>query len=108
MYLLIIFLQRCSVELFVDFFWVPALKMGQILEVESYLKSLDPSLELWQSYLTAACRYFTQKGLYSVLYHTQLLMNVSIRDNLQYNNNILHHHYIITFSIDYRTRLELE
>lgn len=71
------FLQRCSVELFVDFFWVPALKMGQIQEVEGHLKLIDPSLEVWHSYLTAACRYFTQKSLYSVLYHTQLFMNVS-------------------------------
>lgn len=55
--------------------------MGQIQEVEGHLKSLDPSLEVWHSYLTAACRYFTQKGLYSVLYHTQLLMNVSIHSN---------------------------
>ena len=72
------FLQRCSVDLFVDFFWVPALKMGQIQEVEGHLKTLDSSLEAWHSYLTAACRYFTQKGLYSVLYHTQLFMNVSV------------------------------
>ena len=70
-------IQRCSVEVFVDFFWVPALKMGQISEVEGHLKSLDSSLEVWHGYLTAACRYFTQKGLYSVLYRTQLFMNVS-------------------------------
>ena len=64
-----------------DYFWVPALKTGQIVEVEGHLKTLDSSLEVWHGYLTAACRYFTQKGLYSVLYHTQLLMNVSLHDD---------------------------
>lgn len=52
--------------------------MGQINDVEAYLRSLDSSLESWYCYLTAACRYFTQKGLLSVLYRTQLLMNVSV------------------------------
>ena len=55
--------------------------MGQITEVEGHLKALDASLEVWQGYLTAACRYFTQKGLFSVLYRTQLLMNVSYHGN---------------------------
>ena len=70
-------LQNCSTDLFIDHLWVPAMKTGQIQHVEECLQRVDHTLSTWEAYLTAACRYFTQKGLFSVLYKTQLFMKVS-------------------------------
>jgi len=52
------------------------MKTGQIEHVEECLTRVDHTLSTWEAYLTAACRYFTQKGLFSVLYRTQLFMKV--------------------------------
>ena len=68
--------QKCPTEIFVDHIWVPAFKTGLIEIVEECLKTLDSSLAAWEVYLTAACRFFTQRGLFSVLYRTQLFMQV--------------------------------
>ena len=68
--------QNCPTDVFVDHVWVPSLKMGMVEYVQECLKLLDPTLSLWEVYLTAACRHFTQRSLYSVLYHTQLFMKV--------------------------------
>ena len=43
------------------------------------MKELDPSLGVWQPHLTAACRLFSQKSLFSVLLLTQICMSVSQR-----------------------------
>lgn len=69
-------LQKCTVEVFVEQLWVPALKAGVIENVQDILKALDHSLIQWESYLTAVCRYLSQRSLYHILYQTQLYMRV--------------------------------
>ena len=69
-------LQHCNTDVFVEHLWVPALKAGMIEMVQECMRDMDPSLSAWEIYLTATCRYFTQRSLYSVLYNTQLFMKV--------------------------------
>ncbi len=57
------------------------MKTGQIEYVEDCLQRIDHTLSTWEGYLTAACRYFTKKGLFSVLYRTQLFMKVGVMQN---------------------------
>lgn len=70
--------QNCSSDVFVDQLWVPALKSGQVDHVIDCMKELDPSLGVWQPHLTAACRVFSKKSLFSVLLLTQIYMKVGI------------------------------
>ena len=58
---------------------MPVLKSGQAEQVMACMKELNPSMVAWEQYLTAACRFFSNKSLYSVLLTTQLFMNVSPR-----------------------------
>ena len=58
--------------------WVPALKAGVIEKVQDILKALNHSLVQWEPYLTAVCRYFSQRSLYHILYQTQLYMRVCV------------------------------
>ena len=44
--------------------------------MQESLRSLDPTLCVWEPYLTGACRYFTQRSLFSILYNTQCFMKV--------------------------------
>ncbi len=54
------------------------MKSGQADQTMSCMRDMDPSLGLWDTYLTAACRFFSKKSLFSVLLRTQLYMNVSV------------------------------
>lgn len=65
--------------MFVEQLWVPALKAGVIDSVQDILKALNHSLTQWEAYLTAVCRYLSQRSLYHILYQTQLYMRVSER-----------------------------
>ena len=56
--------------------YVPALKAGVIERVQEILKVLNHSLVQWELYLTAVCRYLSQRSLYHILYQTQLYMRV--------------------------------
>ena len=58
--------------------WIPALKAGVIEKVQDILKALNHSLVQWESYLTAVCRYLSQRSLYHALYQTQLYMRVCV------------------------------
>ena len=70
--------QKCTVEVFVEQLWVPALKAGVIDQVQDILKALDHSLGQWEPYLTGVCQFFSQRSLYHVLYQTQLYMRVRV------------------------------
>ena len=72
-------LQRCSSDVFVEQLWVPALKSGQVDQVVHCMKEIDPLMGVWQPHLTAACRIFSRKSLFSVLLMTQIIMNVSLQ-----------------------------
>eukprot|EP00731_Ephydatia_muelleri_P038143 Em0665g3a len=74
--------HSCPVEVFVENLWVPALKAGEIDQVQNLLLELDETLARWDDYLMAVCRCFTQKGLLHILYSTQLFMKDYIRAGL--------------------------
>ena len=75
---LLLSLQRCPTDVFVDNIWMPAIKSGHLTNLEESLRSHDPTLAVWEPYLTAVCRLLSQKSLLNVLYHTQLFMKVSV------------------------------
>lgn len=77
--------------MFIDHLWVPAMKTGQIEYVEECLQRIDHTLSTWESYLTASCRYFTQKGLFCVLYRTQLFMKVNRKVVEIYSRRVVAH-----------------
>lgn len=70
--------QHCSTDIFVDHLWLPALKTGQLEHLEMCLLEIDPSLNVWEHYLTAVCRLLSQRKLFYILYHTQIFMKVGV------------------------------
>ena len=58
--------------------WIPAVKAGEIEQVQNLMAELDPTLGSWEHYLTAVCRHLDQRGLLYILYSTQLFMKVSV------------------------------
>ena len=56
----------------------PSLEFGELARLTDQMIMIDPSLEQWNSYLTAACRYFVKNKLHHVLYEFQLFMKVGI------------------------------
>ena len=69
--------QKCSVEVFIEGLLKPSLEFGELARLTDQMIMIDPSLEQWNSYLTAACRYFVKNKLHHVLYEFQLFMKVS-------------------------------
>ena len=80
--ILFIFLQHCSNDVFVEQIWLPALKCGQLENLEEALTSIDHSLNIWEPYLTGVCRFLSQRKLFRILYRVQLFMKVIMRKKL--------------------------
>ena len=55
----------------------PSLESGELARLTDQMMMIDPSLERWNTYLTAVCRYFVKNKLHHVLYEFQLFMKVS-------------------------------
>ena len=68
--------QKCSGDIFVDGLLKPSLESGELARLTDQMIMIDPSLEKWNSYLTAACRYFVKNKLHHVLYEFQIFMKV--------------------------------
>ena len=75
--LLYLVFQKCSAEIFVEGLLRPSLESGELARLTDQMMMIDPSLERWNTYLTAACRYFVKNKLHHVLYEFQLFMKVS-------------------------------
>ncbi|XP_019858924.1 PREDICTED: zinc finger FYVE domain-containing protein 26-like [Amphimedon queenslandica] len=71
--------KHCSNNVFVDQIWLPALKCGQLDNLEEALTCIDPSLSVWEQYLTGVCRFLSQRKLFHVLYRIQLFMKDFVR-----------------------------
>ena len=72
----VIFFQKCSKEVFLESLLIPALKSGELGKLTDQMVMLDPSLEKWNPYLTATCRYLVKHRLFRVLYEFQIFMKV--------------------------------
>jgi len=70
------YLQKCSSEVFVEALLSPALDSGRIGELIDQLVMIDPTLEKWNTCLTASCRYLLKNKLFHVLYDFQVFMKV--------------------------------
>lgn len=73
----VIIFQKCSKEVFLESLLVPALKSGELGKLTDQMVMLDPSLEKWNPYLTATCRYLVKHRLFRVLYEFQIFMKVT-------------------------------
>ncbi|KAK3587800.1 hypothetical protein CHS0354_042763 [Potamilus streckersoni] len=71
--------HKCSIEVFVEGLLKPSLESGELGKLMDQMLLLDPTLESWNHYLTAACRYFVKMKLHHVLYDFQLFMKDFIR-----------------------------
>ncbi|XP_064484118.1 zinc finger FYVE domain-containing protein 26-like isoform X2 [Ornithodoros turicata] len=71
--------ENCESELLAENVIVPALERGDIEQVLSGIKRLDPTLiQFWPS-LLVTCRHLQRNGLFHCLYHMQLFMEDYIR-----------------------------
>ena len=68
--------KSASTEVFLEGILVPLLKTGYMSHLEDLMKSLDPTLRIWEPYLMSSCRYFSSRSLLHILYHIQLLVKV--------------------------------
>ncbi|KAL3872697.1 hypothetical protein ACJMK2_035906 [Sinanodonta woodiana] len=71
--------HKCCIEVFVEGLLKPSLESGELGKLMDQMLLLDSSLESWNHYLTAACRYFMKMKLHHVLYDFQLFMKDFIR-----------------------------
>ncbi|KAL4238418.1 hypothetical protein ACF0H5_003126 [Mactra antiquata] len=71
--------HRCSNEVFVEGLLKPSIDSGELGRLTDQMLLLDPSLERWNTYLTASCRYLLKQRLHHVLYEFQLFMKDFIR-----------------------------
>ena len=69
-------LQKCSVEVFQEGLVAPCLASGNLVNLQDQMSLLDPSLECWNTYLTATCRYLNKMKYMNALYQFQLFMKV--------------------------------
>ena len=72
--------------MFIEGLLKPSLEFGELARLTDQMIMIDPSLEQWNNYLTAACRHFVKNKLHHVLYEFQLFMKVgfNICVNLPY------------------------
>lgn len=73
-----LYVQKCSVEVFVEGLLKPSVETGELGRLTDQMLLIDPSLERWNAYLTASCRYFVKNKLHHVLYEFQLFMKVHL------------------------------
>lgn len=71
--------HKCSMDIFVEGLLRPSLEAGELARLTDQMMMIDPSLERWNNYLTASCRYFVKNKLHHVLYEFQLFMKDYIR-----------------------------
>ena len=69
-------LQKCSTEVFVEGLLRPSIESGDLGKMTDQMLMIDPSLEKWNHYMTAVCRYLVRNRLHHVLYEFQLFMKV--------------------------------
>ncbi len=63
-------------DTFVEAVLLPCLRAGCVRQLQNHMTQIDPSLDLWSPYLTAACRYLNKNQLVNTLYQVQLFMKV--------------------------------
>ncbi|XP_070571338.1 zinc finger FYVE domain-containing protein 26-like isoform X2 [Ptychodera flava] len=71
--------QQCSTEIFIEGLLLPSIKGGDLSQLQEQMLIYDPSLEKWNNYLNASCRYLIKKSYNHVLYHFQIFMKDYIR-----------------------------
>ncbi|XP_046355808.2 zinc finger FYVE domain-containing protein 26-like isoform X1 [Haliotis rufescens] len=70
---------RCSSEVFVEALLTSALTSGELGKLLDQMLMLDASLEKWNPYLTATCKYLLKHKLVNALHQVQLFMKDYIR-----------------------------
>ncbi|XP_052767439.1 zinc finger FYVE domain-containing protein 26-like isoform X2 [Mya arenaria] len=71
--------HKCSVEVFIQGLLKPSLESGELGRLTDQMLLVDPSLEKWNPYMTASCRYFVRNKLHHVLYGFQIFMKDFLR-----------------------------
>ncbi|XP_067681511.1 uncharacterized protein [Haliotis asinina] len=71
--------NRCSSEVFVEALLTSALMSGELGKLLDQMLMLDASLEKWNPYLTATCKYLLKHKLLNALHQVQLFMKDYIR-----------------------------
>lgn len=71
-----LWLQRCSVDVYVEGLLRPCVESGELGRLTDQMLLIDASLEKWNPYLTASCRFFLKNKLHHVLYEFQIFMKV--------------------------------
>ncbi|XP_071795779.1 zinc finger FYVE domain-containing protein 26-like isoform X2 [Asterias amurensis] len=74
--------QHCSSDVFLEGLLVPCIKHGNLHDLQSQMLHQDPTLNAWNQYLTASCRYLNTHSLAHVLYDVQLFMKDFVRASM--------------------------
>ncbi|ESP02327.1 hypothetical protein LOTGIDRAFT_238051 [Lottia gigantea] len=71
--------HKCSSEVFIQGLLEPALKAGDLEKLLDQMLMLDKSLDKWNNYLTATCRYLLKQHYHHALYQIQIFMKDYLR-----------------------------
>ncbi|XP_025940334.1 zinc finger FYVE domain-containing protein 26 isoform X2 [Apteryx rowi] len=66
-------------EVFIEGIFIPSYESGKLHMLENLLETIDPGLESWGTYLTAACKHLQRKNYYHILYELQQFMKDHVR-----------------------------
>lgn len=71
--------QQVPQDLFIQYVFVPVVRMGRLSDFMSLIKKMDETLLIWKDYIIAACKHLERKRAFNCLYHMQILTGDLVR-----------------------------
>lgn len=75
-------LHKIETEMFIQYLFMPKLKLGQLEKLFKCMREIDESLLMWNDYINQTCRYLEKSKWFNCLYHMQILTKDIIRASM--------------------------
>lgn len=74
--------QQVPHDLFVEYVFVPIVRIGRLADFMTHIKKADETLMIWKDYIMAACKHLQGKRAFNCLYHMQILTGDLVRASM--------------------------
>lgn len=71
--------QQVPHDLFIQYVFVPIVKVGRLEDFMNLVKKMDPNIDIWREYIIAACKSLERKHAFNCLYQMQILTGDLVR-----------------------------
>ncbi|CAO1392357.1 unnamed protein product [Diamesa hyperborea] len=75
-------LHKIETEMFIQYLFMPKLKLGQLEKLFKCMREIDESLFMWNDYIIQTCRFLEKSKWFNCLYHMQILTKDIIRASM--------------------------